>query len=73
MENWGLITFREVAVLVADTASVVDRMRVAITIAHEMAHLWFGASLGAEFPPLLTCRVCESTACHSGHVTHLWH
>ncbi len=39
MENWGLITFREAAVLVADTAGVVDRMRVAVTVAHEMAHL----------------------------------
>ncbi len=39
MENWGLITFREAAVLVADTAGVIDRMRVAVTVAHEMAHL----------------------------------
>ena len=40
MENWGLITYRETALLIAEaTASVTDRMWVAIVIAHEMSHL----------------------------------
>ena len=40
MENWGLILYRETALLVSDlTASGADRMEVALTVAHEMAHL----------------------------------
>jgi hypothetical protein len=58
MENWGLITFRETAVLVADTASVADRMRVAIVIAHEMAHLWFGMSCSSS----VSCSVKASVS-----------
>lgn len=43
MENWGLITYREVA-LVADpkTSSVTSRRYVATVIAHELSHQWFG-------------------------------
>lgn len=42
MENWGLITYRESAML-ADNSSAVDtRESVAITITHEIAHQWFG-------------------------------
>ena len=42
MENWGLITYRETALLASDTSSILDRRYVALVIAHEMAHLWFG-------------------------------
>jgi len=43
MENWGAIIYRETALLVDDkTASVSDKQGVAETIAHEMAHQWFG-------------------------------
>jgi aminopeptidase N/puromycin-sensitive aminopeptidase len=43
MENWGAIIYRETALLVDDkTASVGDKQGVAETIAHEMAHQWFG-------------------------------
>jgi len=43
MENWGAIIYRESALLVDDkTASVSTRQNVADTIAHEMAHQWFG-------------------------------
>lgn len=43
MENWGLITFREIALL-ADpkTTSISTRQYVAIVIAHELSHQWFG-------------------------------
>ncbi|HMS93393.1 MAG TPA: M1 family metallopeptidase [Candidatus Saccharibacteria bacterium] len=43
MENWGLITYREIALL-ADpaTTSVSNRQYVATVIAHELAHQWFG-------------------------------
>lgn len=43
MENWGLITYREIALL-ADpaTTSIATRQYVATVIAHELAHQWFG-------------------------------
>jgi aminopeptidase N/puromycin-sensitive aminopeptidase len=43
MENFGAITFRETALLIdPKTASVGAMKDVALTIAHEMAHQWFG-------------------------------
>ena len=43
MENLGCITYRETALLVEDdTATQLERMRVASVIAHEIAHMWFG-------------------------------
>ncbi|KAJ8380417.1 hypothetical protein SKAU_G00011950 [Synaphobranchus kaupii] len=42
MENWGLITFRETTLLVANESSILDRQLVASVIAHELAHQWFG-------------------------------
>jgi len=43
MENWGLITYREVALL-ADpkTGSLSARQQAALTITHELSHQWFG-------------------------------
>ena len=43
MENWGLITYREIALL-ADPkiSSISTRQYVALVIAHELAHQWFG-------------------------------
>jgi len=43
MENWGLVTYRETALL-ADpaTASVSTRQYIATVIAHELSHQWFG-------------------------------
>lgn len=42
MENWGLITFRP-ALLYADAATPQDDVYdVYVTIAHELAHQWFG-------------------------------
>ena len=43
MENFGAITYRETALLVDPaTASVASQKLVAIDVAHEMAHQWFG-------------------------------
>ncbi|XP_023658692.1 leucyl-cystinyl aminopeptidase [Paramormyrops kingsleyae] len=42
MENWGLITFRETALLVCNQSSLTDKQGVAAVIAHELAHQWFG-------------------------------
>jgi len=43
MENLGAITYRETDLLVDEkTASVDSRKEVALVIAHEMAHQWFG-------------------------------
>ncbi len=43
MENWGAIIYRETALLIDEkTASVGAKQGVADTIAHEMAHQWFG-------------------------------
>ncbi len=42
MENWGLITYREIYLLVDDNSTVSSRQEVALVIAHEVAHQWFG-------------------------------
>lgn len=43
MENWGLITYRETAMLYDErTSSVISKCRVASVVAHELAHQWFG-------------------------------
>ena len=43
MENWGAIIYRETALLVDEkTASVGSKKGVTETIAHEVAHQWFG-------------------------------
>ena len=43
MENWGLITYRETALLYdPDNYYLDNKQRVATVIAHELAHMWFG-------------------------------
>ena len=43
MENWGLITYREVALLADPKTTSIDNKRYAATvIAHELSHQWFG-------------------------------
>ncbi|SEB57158.1 M1 family metallopeptidase [Terriglobus roseus] len=42
MENWGCITYRETALLVDEKASLSAKKLVAVDVAHEMAHQWFG-------------------------------
>ncbi|RNF04316.1 aminopeptidase-like protein [Trypanosoma conorhini] len=42
MENWGLITYRETTLLCDESSSAFHRQYVAIVVAHELAHQWFG-------------------------------
>ncbi|XP_049579447.1 aminopeptidase N-like [Syngnathus scovelli] len=43
MENWGLITYRETALLYdKDFSSNGNKERIASIISHELAHMWFG-------------------------------
>lgn len=43
MENWGCITFREQALLVdAKNTSLSTKQYVALVVAHELTHQWFG-------------------------------
>jgi aminopeptidase N len=50
MENWGLITFRETALLFKDGESgISDREKIVTTIAHELAHQWFGNLVTMEW------------------------
>ncbi|HET8884355.1 MAG TPA: M1 family metallopeptidase [Candidatus Saccharimonadales bacterium] len=50
MENWGLITYREVALL-ADpaTTSISSKHYIATVIAHELSHQWFGNLVTMEW------------------------
>ncbi|XP_029655050.1 puromycin-sensitive aminopeptidase-like protein, partial [Octopus sinensis] len=43
MENWGLVIFRETALLATEGISSTNILnRVAVVVAHEIAHTWFG-------------------------------
>ncbi|MCL2095249.1 M1 family metallopeptidase [Candidatus Saccharibacteria bacterium] len=42
MENWGLITYRESALLCEPTAALATKKYIAAIIVHEVAHQWFG-------------------------------
>ena len=45
MENWGLITYRETALLYKPGVSALtNKERVATVVSHELAHQWFGNS-----------------------------
>ncbi len=50
MENWGLVTYRETALLVDPVnSSAAARQRVAEVIDHELAHQWFGNLVTMEW------------------------
>ncbi|PVV03393.1 hypothetical protein BB560_002131 [Smittium megazygosporum] len=50
MENWGLITYRTVALLVDEqNSSSRAKQQVAATVAHELAHQWFGNLVTMEW------------------------
>ncbi|KAF9110464.1 hypothetical protein BGX27_006311 [Mortierella sp. AM989] len=50
MENWGLITYRTVALLYDEKSSAAaDKEQVAYTVAHELAHQWFGNLVTMEW------------------------
>ena len=42
MENWGLVTYRESMLLAGKTATLGTKKSVALTVAHELSHQWFG-------------------------------
>ncbi|XP_044742412.1 aminopeptidase N-like [Chrysoperla carnea] len=43
MENWGLVTYRELQLLWdKETATSWNKQKIYLTIAHEFAHQWFG-------------------------------
>lgn len=46
MENWGLLIHREVNVLYdLRYATKLQEQRIALIIAHEIAHMWFGGKV----------------------------
>lgn len=50
MENWGAVTYRETALLVdPENSSTVSKQYVALVIAHELAHQWFGNLVTMEW------------------------
>uniref|UniRef100_A0A7S4F5X8 Aminopeptidase n=2 Tax=Chrysotila carterae TaxID=13221 RepID=A0A7S4F5X8_CHRCT len=50
MENWGLVTYREVDLLIDDrSASSRQLQRVAEVVIHELAHQWFGNLVTMEW------------------------
>lgn len=43
MENWGLVTYRETAILVdPEATALANKQYVAMVVGHELAHQWFG-------------------------------
>lgn len=50
MENWGAITYRESALLIdPDHSSAAARQWVALVVAHELSHQWFGNLVTMEW------------------------
>ncbi|CAJ1420655.1 unnamed protein product [Effrenium voratum] len=50
MENWGLVTYREVCLLCEEaTVSALQKQRICSIIAHELAHQWFGNLVTMEW------------------------
>lgn len=50
MENWGLVTYRERALLIdPKQSSLMTKRRVALVVAHELAHQWFGNLVTMEW------------------------
>ncbi|EES04750.1 hypothetical protein BDA96_04G100900 [Sorghum bicolor] len=50
MENYGLVTYRETALLFDEKHSAAaNKQRVAVVVAHELAHQWFGNLVTMEW------------------------
>ncbi|XP_021340205.1 puromycin-sensitive aminopeptidase-like [Mizuhopecten yessoensis] len=50
MENWGLVTYRETALLIDPTTSSAKTCQwVALVVGHELAHQWFGNLVTMEW------------------------
>jgi len=63
MENLGLITYRESALLVSKQSSQDERQRVVSVIGHETAHMWFG--------DLVTMRWWDGTWLNEAFATYM--
>lgn len=63
MENWGLLTYRERALLYDENeSSISSKQSIAGVIAHEQAHMWFG--------DLVTCDSWGYTWLNEGFARH---
>ncbi|MDO4507997.1 MAG: M1 family metallopeptidase [Candidatus Saccharibacteria bacterium] len=49
MENWGLVTYRESMLIAGKTATLGTKKSVALVIAHELSHQWFGDLVTMEW------------------------
>ena len=49
MENWGLVTYRESMLLAGKNATIGTKKSVALTVAHELSHQWFGDLVTMEW------------------------
>ena len=50
MENWGAVTYRESTLLIdQEKSSVANKQWVAMVVAHELAHQWFGNLVTMEW------------------------
>jgi puromycin-sensitive aminopeptidase len=50
MENWGAVTYRETSILVDENLSAtINKQNITYTIAHELAHMWFGNLVTMEW------------------------
>lgn len=50
MENWGAVTYRESTLLIDEaSSSTANKQWVALVIAHELAHQWFGNLVTMEW------------------------
>ncbi|HSD98861.1 MAG TPA: M1 family metallopeptidase [Patescibacteria group bacterium] len=79
MENWGAVTFRESALLVDEQkSSLTNKQWVALVVAHELAHMWFGNLVTMEWWTHLWLN--EGFACYIEYLTidslfpkwHMW-
>jgi Peptidase family M1 domain len=78
MENWGLVTYRETALLIdAAQSSAASKQTVALVVGHEIAHQWFGnlvTMVSSYEEPLCTCfcicRMLSSELYYWNHERH---
>lgn len=50
MENWGLVTYRESALLYnSSTKTVATKQSIEVVISHEFTHQWFGDLVGPQW------------------------